>query len=83
MTFERGKVGLSDRIIFALVATAVVAPVNSTLHTVGPHYLTYGASGPFPISEWWGRADDFMVIIGTEKLPDVTLDFANWISTLS
>jgi hypothetical protein len=78
MKVERGKVRLSDRVIFALIAVAVLSPVNKNQSVPDGYHLTFGDSERLLINEWWGRASDFMTIICRETLPNVKLDFSNW-----
>lgn len=70
-------VRLSDRMIFALLAVAVLHPINSSLRSTGDYFLTFGASQRFPINEWWGRNTDFLDAISTTKLPLVIFNPAN------
>lgn len=74
---EKGKVRLSDRIIFALLAVAVLSPVNRGQSVPDSYYLTLG-NARLQINEWWGRAADFPAIVAREQLPNVTLDFGDW-----
>lgn len=46
---ERGAVQLSDRIVFALIAVAVLSPVNATESVPEGYHLTYGHSAMLPI----------------------------------
>lgn len=71
---ERGKVRLSDRIIFGLISVAVLSPVNIDQSVPDGYYLTFGASGPLYINKWWGRAKDFLEITAREPMPLVKLD---------
>jgi hypothetical protein len=75
---SRGKIQLSDRIVFGLVAVCVLADVNSDQIVPDGYHLTYGASGPLMINDWWGRSNEFRTVIATEILPSVHLDFTDW-----
>jgi hypothetical protein len=77
MFIERGKVRLSDRVIFGLLGVAVLAPQNSDQHVPDTHYLSF-AGTKLPINEWWGRAADFPAVLAKETLPNVKLDFDVW-----
>lgn len=81
MEIEKGKVRLSDRIIFGLLAVAVFSPANKD--QVDPaldgYYLTYGESAKMGINEWWGRSNDFPAIAAQDPVPLVKLDFGNWV----
>ena len=76
--FENGAAKLSDRIIFGLIAVAVLSPANKDQKVPDGYYLTYGSSAKLIINEWWGRAADFPAIAALEKVPLVTMDFGNW-----
>jgi hypothetical protein len=75
---SKGKIRLSDRMIFGLLAVAVLSPSNIGQAVPAGHYLTFGASHVLMINEWWGRADDFATIAATDPTPSVKLDFGDW-----
>jgi hypothetical protein len=77
---ERGKVRLSDRIIFALIAVAVLSPANVGQSVPDGYRLTFGNSETLMINEWWGRAAEFPAIAAKEPMPQVKLDFGEWMS---
>jgi len=77
---QRGKIQLSDRIIFGLLAVAVLAPENVG-QTIPPSYwLSLGAENTFAIHEWWGRREDFEAIASTISIPNITVDFSEWMN---
>jgi hypothetical protein len=78
---EEGKIRFSDRIIFALLAVAVLSPVNADQKVPDGYSLTYGEM-VLLINEWWGRAADFLVVIAQDSIPQVKLDFAEWMSAV-
>lgn len=78
MQVERGKVRLSDRIIFGLLAVAILSPANRDQRVPAGYYLTFGESTRLEINDWWGRAADFPAIAARDPVPQVTLDFTNW-----
>jgi len=82
MRVEQGKVRLSDRIIFGLLAVAVLSPANKDQVTsaLDGYHLTFGDSTTLIINEWWGRASDFPTIAAQDPTPLVELDFGDWIS---
>jgi hypothetical protein len=84
MLVERGKVRLSDRVIFGLLAVAVLSPANrdQAINELDGYFLTFGESAKLVINEWWGRADDFPAIVAQDPTPQVKLDFGNWIPQL-
>ncbi len=78
MEAERGKIRLSDRIIFGLLAVAVLSPVSKGQKVPEGYFLSYGAHR-MPINDWWGRAGDFPGIVAAgPSLPHVKLDFGDW-----
>jgi len=81
MLFDKsGKVRLSDRVIFGLLAVAVLSPVNAdqSLHHDGYHFVFGKKRIRLQINEWWGRHDDFAGVAATEPMPSVKLDFGDW-----
>lgn len=77
---EKGRIRLSDRIIFGLIAIAVLCPVNVGQSVPDGYYLTFGATHKLMINEWWGRAAEFPAIAATDPLPSITLDFREWMT---
>jgi hypothetical protein len=80
MSVEKGKVRISDRMIFALLAVAVLSPVNEDQQVPDTYYLFFGAATKLMINEWWGRAAEFPAIAATEPMPSVKLDFGDWMA---
>jgi hypothetical protein len=78
MRFGKGRVQLSDRVIFGLLAVAVLSPANVGQTIPDGYRLTFGGKAVLLISEWWGRAADFASIAAHEPLPNVKLDFGDW-----
>ena len=74
---QPGKVQLSDRVIFGLLAVAVLHPLNADQQIPENYYLTY-AGQQFPVHQWWGRAADFLSILNAQPLGSLTLDFGDW-----
>ena len=78
MHIEKGKVRLSDRVIFGLLAVAILSAANVGQVVPESYHLTFGTT-KLPIKEWWGRATDFITqIVSQEKVPSVTLSFTEW-----
>lgn len=73
---KNGSIRLSDRVIFGLIAVAVLSPANKGQHVPDGYYLTFGATARLIINEWWGRAADFPSVVATDPVPSVKLDFA-------
>ncbi|MCG8521346.1 MAG: hypothetical protein MI744_03960 [Pseudomonadales bacterium] len=76
----KGAIQLSDRIIFGLIAVAVLSPVNKGQAVPDGYYLTFGATEKLIINEWWGRAAEFPAIAARDPMPLVKLDFAEWMN---
>jgi len=83
MLIEKGKVRLSDRVIFGLLTVAVLSPANEGQTVPDGYHLTFGGKVVLPINEWWGRAVDFASIAAQEPLPQVKLDFGHWTAQLA
>jgi hypothetical protein len=81
MEIEKGKVRLSDRIIFGLLGVVVFSSVNTDQRVPAGYHLTF-AGATLPINEWWGRAADFLALVATEPLSNVTLNFGEWMPPL-
>lgn len=76
----KGAIRISDRMIFGLLAVAVLSPVNRGQVIPDGYYLTFGDSARLIISEWWGRAADFSAVAALDPAPLVKLDFEAWIT---
>lgn len=77
MFVEKGKVRLSDRVIFGLLAVAVLSPANEGQTVPDGYHLTFGTT-VLPIKDWWGRAADFDSVVSQDPVPSVKLDFTEW-----
>ena len=78
-----GRVRLSDRTIFGLLAVAVFSPVNADQHVPDGCHFTFGRHRlRLEINQWWGHAANFPAVAATEPMPRVTLDFADWMNDL-
>lgn len=75
---EKGRLRLSDRAIFGLLAVAVMSPANIGQRTPDGYYLTFGNSAMLTINDWWGRAADFAAVAAMEPMPSVKMDFGDW-----
>lgn len=78
LEITRGTVRLSDRIIFGLLAVAVLSPVNADQQVPSGYHLSFGDHTVMPINRWWGRAADFPSIAAQDPVPSVTLNFDDW-----
>lgn len=74
---QLGKLQLSDRVIFALLAVAVVNPANSDQRVPDSYFLSF-AGRRLLINEWWGRDKEFAQLVATVHMPKVKADFAEW-----
>lgn len=77
VSVQRGRIRLSDRVIFALIGVAVFAPVNVGQVVPDGYHLTF-ATNTMPINDWWGRIDDARRLMATASMPVVKMDFADW-----
>ncbi len=73
----KGEVSLSDRTIFGLIAVAVCSPVNIGQSVPEGYYLTLNGVR-MDINQWWGRAADFASVSGLTVMPQVIMDFGDW-----
>ncbi len=76
---EKGKVRLSDRIIFGLLAVAVFSRVNADQRVPDGYFLTF-ATTKLMINDWWGGAEKFVAVAATEPLHSVILNFDDWMT---
>ena len=77
MLIQKGTLRLSDRVIFGLIAVAVLSPVNVGQVVPDSHHLIFAGKVMLLISEWWGRASDFASITAQDPIPSVKLDFGD------
>ncbi|MDV1904732.1 MULTISPECIES: hypothetical protein [Klebsiella] len=77
-----GKIRLSDRTIFGLLGIAVLCPENSGLRIPDGYNLTF-AGQVLMINDWWGRAEDFKILVEKQNLISVKLDFEDWCNELN
>jgi hypothetical protein len=68
-----GELHLPDRVVWALLAISVFSKVNKGERTTGSYYLSLGDE-QFPISEWWGREDEFRTTAAKYNQTRVKLD---------
>lgn len=81
MSVEKGKIRLSDRVIFGLLALAVFDPNNGDQTIPDTYYLTFdGDKHKLLINENWGKINAFRELVNTVKLPRVILDFNDWMT---
>lgn len=74
---EKGRIQLSDRIIFGLLAVAIMDPENTGQQTPAGYHLSL-AGKSYEINDWWGRRADFEQACAPLNSVQVTLDFGNW-----
>jgi hypothetical protein len=73
-----GKVMLSDRTLFGMIAICVVCDANLNQSVSEGYFLTFGAAHKLMINEWWGREADLLALVSSVQLPDVKMDFGDW-----
>src|SRR5262249_8138265 len=78
VVIREGAIQLSDRIIFGLIAVAVMCPASKGQVVPNGYHLTFGATEKLLINDWWGRASDFPAIAAKDPVPSITLDFNDW-----
>ncbi len=72
-----GAVRLPDLTIMGLCMVAVAAPVNVAQPIPSTYYIEF-LGQRLPIAEWWGKEQDLKTLIGTFTVPQVTLNFGEW-----
>ena len=81
MIVQKGAVQLSDRLVFGLIAVAVLSAENrEQLAPDNEYVLTLGTREVFPINEWWGRKADFLNVVSKFIVPNVTMNFGDWMA---
>jgi hypothetical protein len=74
---EEGRVQLSDRILFGLLAVAVMAPENTGQQTPAGYHLTL-AGQIYEINDWWGKREEFEQVCVPLNAVQVHMDFGDW-----
>ncbi|OMG88019.1 hypothetical protein BIZ92_10515 [Achromobacter xylosoxidans] len=69
------KVALPDRVIFALLAIAVLAMQNADQKVPIGYFLSF-EDERFTINDWWGRKNDFYRAIyeRVQRMPRLTMN---------
>ncbi|NTI22029.1 hypothetical protein G6M87_09155 [Rhizobium rhizogenes] len=78
--WDSHKLMLSDRMLFGMIAIAIVAPENASQKATDGHYLTFDGGRSMPINDWWGRRDDMLAIVRSVELSTVHMDFSTTVS---
>jgi len=81
IVIERGKIRLSDRTVFGLIAVAVICPKNIDQAVPEGYYLTLNGTTMY-INEWWGRSHDFSSVSELVNMPSVKMDFGDWMNLI-
>ena len=76
------RVRLSGRIIFGLLAVAVLSWANTGQEVPDGYHLTFGRAARLVIRDWWGRAAGFPAIAALEPVRLVALDFTEQLKEL-
>ena len=63
--------------ILPATRAAILSPANVGQTVPAGYWLSLG-DVRLPINDWWGRAGDFPSIAAQERLPQVTLNFGDW-----
>lgn len=69
----KGELHMPDRVVWALLAVAVLAKVNRGERSTGSYYLSLGTE-QFQVCDWWGREDDFRPVADRYNTTRVKLD---------
>jgi hypothetical protein len=73
---ERGVLRLSDRMIFGLLAVAVLSPTNADQKAPDGYFLSY-ENQAMVINQWWGKGTEFLQVLASRpKLPSITMNLA-------
>ena len=59
IVLAQGVLQLPDNVVFALLAVAVLEPVNSTGLRVPPDYFLSRGDRAYPIMQWWAARRTF------------------------
>lgn len=70
---SRGELHMPETVLWALLSVAVFSRANSGEHSVGNYYLSLGDQ-QFPISDWWGREDEFRPLADGRNTTRVKLE---------
>jgi hypothetical protein len=76
---EKGRIQFSDRILFGLLAVAVMAPENTGQLTPGGYHLTL-VGEKYEINDWWGKRAEFETACAPLNRVQVKLDFGHWMT---
>jgi hypothetical protein len=76
---EKGRIRLSDRILFGLLAVAIMAPENIRQQTPSGYHLTL-AGVTYQINDWWGKRVEFEEVCKPLNAVQVTMDFGDWMT---
>ncbi len=83
MQIENGRIRLSDRVIFGLLATAVMCHVNTVQRVPNGYFFKCTGEETLLINDWWGRKADFLELVSRYPLPPcVNMDFGVWMAEI-
>ncbi len=74
-----GVLKMPDTVIWALLAVCIFSKANAGVTSGGDLYLTWGPSEidgkvhRFPLSDWWGKEDEFRAFIEPQNVRRVKL----------
>lgn len=76
---EKGRIQLSDRIIFGLLAVAVMDPKNMGQQAPdGYHFALAGKT--YEINDWWGKRAEFEKACERINSAQIIMDFGDWMT---
>ncbi len=79
LQIEKGRIQLSDRILFGLLAVAVMAPENTRQRSSAGYHVTL-AGEIYEINDWWGKRAQFEKACSRANTVQVKLDFTDWMA---
>jgi hypothetical protein len=82
MQIRKGKVRVSDRVIFGLLATVVMCHVNCDQRVPDGYYLTF-AGEQILINHWWGRKVEFLQLVSRHPIPCQIMEFGDWMEVVN
>jgi hypothetical protein len=72
-----GSIRLPDLIVMGLCMVAVTSPANAD-QQIPPTYWIKWRGKPLVVSEWWGRGEALIAEVAQLSMPQVKLDFREW-----
>lgn len=76
---QKGRIQLSDRILFGLLAVAVMAPQNVGQAAPAGYHLTL-LGRTYEINDWWGKRAEFEQVCQQANPIQIIMDFGDWMT---